>query len=129
MQFKRNEAFRLSFEPPIDVTFSVVRSNQNDQGNRELLIGKILDISPRGMKIFTDAQITDFVSGIIKANFVLDTSMIQAYGEIVWKKPFANGFQYGIQFNGQKSVEELIVSELKLRRKKEVIAAKRKIQL
>ena len=52
--------------------------------------------------------------------FMLDETMIRAIGEITWAKPYGKGYHYGLIFDNQPVVEELIVSELKLRRKKEV---------
>ena len=46
---------------------------------------------------------------------------------MIWSRPFGNGKQYGIYFNNQGPVENLIVEELKLRRKKEAAEAKNKI--
>jgi len=56
--------------------------------------------------------------------FVLDTIEVRAYGEIIWSRPFGNGKQYGVNFNNQGSVEDLIIDELKSRRRKEADEAK-----
>ncbi|UZN00121.1 hypothetical protein OL548_09840 [Lysinibacillus sp. MHQ-1] len=56
---------------------------------------------------------------------MLDTQEVRAYGEVIWSRPFGSGKQYGVYFNDQGRVEELIVDELKLRRKKEAAEAKK----
>jgi len=47
---------------------------------------------------------------------------------VIWSRPFGSGKQYGVYFNDQGRVEELIVDELKLRRKKEAAEIKKQSQ-
>lgn len=130
MQFKRNESFRLAFDPPIDVTFKILAGHQLGEGRQVPSFGKIIDVSPRGMKLFSDVKFGDSLAKYsrIEMHFVLDTQTIHAYGEVVWRKASGAGFNYGILFNVQESLEQLIISELKSRRKKEVQEAKKKSQ-
>ncbi|WP_421663935.1 hypothetical protein [Lysinibacillus telephonicus] len=60
----------------------------------------------------------------IEIQFVLDVTMIRATGEIVWSKPYANGSQFGVLFHKDENIDELIISEMKQRRKKEVLQDK-----
>ncbi|MDN4492228.1 PilZ domain-containing protein [Ureibacillus aquaedulcis] len=88
---------------------------------------QILDISPRGMKMFSEVKLGEYLNKAalqIELQFVLDVTTIQAVGEIVWRKPFGRGDQYGILFQAQKNLDELIIKEMKLRRKKEVMQSK-----
>jgi len=90
-------------------------------------MAELLDISPRGLKMYTEVDL-----GVnpppLDIHFVLDTQEVRAYGEVIWSRPFGSGKQYGVYFNDQGRVEELIVDELKLRRKKEAAEAKKQSQ-
>lgn len=126
MQFKRKEAFRLAFDPPIDITFKLLSGGKP---NGAPSFGKIIDISPRGMKLFSEVTLEEQIvkRSQVEVHFVLDTQTIHAYGEIIWRRPFGKGYHYGLHFYNQPSLEELIISELKSRRKKEVADAKKKL--
>ncbi|MGE7110260.1 PilZ domain-containing protein [Lysinibacillus sp. NPDC047702] len=121
MIFKRQEGFRFKFEEPITMTFAIYEDGRVNQ--EQTAMAELLDISPRGLKMFTEVDL-----GVnpppLDLRFVLDTREVRAYGEIIWSRPFGNGKQYGVFFNNQGAVEDLIVEELKLRRKKEAAEAK-----
>ncbi|MGG2075395.1 PilZ domain-containing protein [Lysinibacillus irui] len=122
MIFKRQEGFRFKFEEPIQITFAMYENGKVNHG--QTAMADLLDISPRGLKMFTEVDL-----GInpppLDIQFVLDTQEVRAYGDVIWSRPFGNGKQYGIQFNDQGPVEDMIVEELKLRRKKEAAEAKK----
>ncbi len=122
MIFKRQEGFRFKFEEPIQITFAIYENGKVN--HRQTAMADLLDISPRGLKMFTEVDL-----GInpppLDIHFVLDTQEVRAYGDVIWSRPFGNGKQYGIQFNDQGPVEDMIVEELKLRRKKEAAEAKK----
>ncbi|KGR76463.1 PilZ domain-containing protein [Ureibacillus sinduriensis] len=125
-QFKRQEGFRYIFNEPIEASFKLIQDGKFvDSGNR--FPCKILDISPRGVKMFSEVKLGEYLNKAtlqIEVQFVLDVTTIQAIGEVVWRKPFGRGDQYGILFQDQKEIDELIISEMKLRRKKEVMQSK-----
>lgn len=126
MNFKRQEGFRFVFNEPIDAKFKIIINGQANVGTYDC---KILDISPRGIKMFSTAQIGEYLNSTtlqIEVQFVLDVTMIYATGDIVWSKPYAGGIQYGVLFHAREDIGELIISEMKLRRKKEVMQAKLK---
>ena len=122
MIFKRKEGFRFAFGEPIDANYVVLVNGRAENLERSQTPCRIIDISPRGMKIFSKTEISGNSNQLIQVEvfFILDETMIRAVGEITWAKPYGNGFHYGLIFDNQPLVEELIVSELKLRRKKEV---------
>ena len=93
----------------------------------ETAIGGILDISPRGIKMFSSVDINagKAICPRLEIRFVIDSQPIVAYGEVMWSRPYMKGKQYGIFFNNQEPLEDLIVEELKIRRKKEVMAEKK----
>lgn len=122
MIFKRQEGFRFKFEEPIQITFAMYENGKVNHG--QTAMADLLDISPRGLKMFTEVDL-----GVnpppLDLHFVLDTREVRAYGDVIWSRPFGNGKQYGIHFTDQGPVEDLIVEELKLRRKKEAAEAKK----
>lgn len=121
MIFKRQEGFRFKFEEPVKMTFAIYENGRVNQG--QTAMADLLDISPRGLKMFTEVDL-----GVnprpLDLRFILDTREVRAYGEVIWSRPFGTGKQYGVNFNDQESVEDLIVEELKLRRRKEADEAK-----
>lgn len=125
MIFKRQEGFRFKFQEPVQITFAVYENGRVNHG--QTAMAELLDISPRGLKMYTEVDL-----GVnpppLDIHFVLDTQEVRAYGEVIWSRPFGSGKQYGVYFNDQGRVEELIVDELKLRRKKEAAEAKKQSQ-
>ncbi|MCL1695811.1 MULTISPECIES: PilZ domain-containing protein [unclassified Lysinibacillus] len=121
MIFKRQEGFRFKFEKPLNMTFAIYEDGRVNQA--ETAMADLLDISPRGLKMFTEVDL-----GVnpppLDLRFVLDTKEVRAFGEVIWSRPFGKGKQYGVNFHDQESVEDLIVEELKLRRRKEADEAK-----
>ena len=126
MLFKRSEGFRYKFEEPLQTTFTIVENGKALE--HEAAIGSILDISPRGIKMFTtvDLHAGRVICPQLEIRFILDTQILVAYGEVMWSKPYMKGKQYGIFFNNQPQLEDMIVEELKIRRKKEIQAEKRR---
>ncbi|KYG91200.1 PilZ domain-containing protein [Metasolibacillus sp. FSL K6-0083] len=127
MFFKRQESFRFSFDEPIPAKVKMLVDGQPIMKDGvEIFDASILDISPRGVKVFSEVNFNESGKQIplLEVQFVLDSSEITGVGEVVWTKVFGQGKQYGIIFQNQSSLEDLIISELKVRRKKEVIQAK-----
>ena len=130
MQFKRQEGFRFVFNEPIDASFVFI--DKDEQANEEISKishpCKILDLSPRGIKIYTNVEIGESKSKplLLEVQFVLDVTNIRAIGEVVWSKRFGQGKQLGIQIVDQPDIVDLIINEMKQRRKKEVFAKKYK---
>ena len=122
MPYKRTEGFRFAFSEPIDANFVILIDGKPENSEGKKYPCEIVDISPRGMKMFSHVEIGEHNNQLVKleVHFILDEFLIKAVGEIVWTKVFGERIQYGIIFENQSRVEELIVSELKLRRKKEV---------
>lgn len=124
MNFKRKEGFRYVFNEPLSGKFTLI-TNGRTLGH-EYYPCKILDISPRGMKLFSEAEINEYMVSTLKfeIHFILDVTNIRAVGDIVWSKPYGAGKQYGILLQDQADIDELIIEEMKRRRKKEVFQAK-----
>ena len=128
MAFKRQEGFRFSFGEPLDASFVVLLDGKTESLDRSRFNCKVLDISPRGMKILTGENLSNYAANNVQAEiyFALDTTEIKAIADVVWSKPFGSNFQYGLVFEKQPIVEELIIEELKIRRRKEINRAKSK---
>ena len=127
MQFKRSEGFRYSFPNALQASFKILingRAESADPPNFECLIH---DISAHGMKLYCTERFGDLSNKIIQLEiyFTLDEAAIIAVGDVVWEKVYANGKLYGLVFKNQPKLEELIVSELKARRRKEVLKTKK----
>lgn len=125
MLFKRTEGFRYKFEEPIQSIVTIVENGKAVES--ETAIGEILDVSPRGIKMFTtvDLYAGKAICPQLEIRFMIDTQPIIAYGEVMWNRPYMKGKLYGIFFNNQPRLEDLIVEELKIRRKKEILAEKK----
>lgn len=128
MIFKRNESFRFQFGEPLDAYFVLLLDGEPIDMERTRTACKVLDVSPSGMKIICEANLNEYNNQLVQLeiHFVLDVVDIKAIGEIVWQKPFGLRYQYGVNFPEQSGLEELIISELKARRKREVANAKKK---
>ncbi|MGN7478800.1 PilZ domain-containing protein [Solibacillus silvestris] len=122
MEFKRNEGFRFTFGVPVAAKYTVLIDGKPEDLEATKHPCEIIDISPRGMKMFSYHGIGENTNHLVQLEiqFILDEVLIKAIGEIVWKKKYGEKFQYGLIFEDQPAIEELIVSELKIRRKKEV---------
>ena len=103
--------------------FKVLLNGKSEAFNQSFYNCQILDVSPRGMKMFSEADFGGYINKMLQfeVHFILDEVSIHAVGDIVWERPYANGKQYGLIFNNQPKLEDLIVTELKARRKKEII--------
>lgn len=122
MIFKRTEGFRHVFGEPLEAEFVILINGKPIDLEQNRIACRIIDISPRGMKISTEADLNEYSSQILQLEiiFVLDQMEIRGIGEIVWTKTFGSGYHYGIVFYNQPTVEVTIVEELKMRRRKEV---------
>ena len=121
MQFKRSEGFRYSFQNPLHANYRVLL-NGVENTDQFIYNCQIHDISAHGMKLFSEVNFEEFSNKMLQLeiHFILDEVPIMAIGNIVWGKPHAKGKLYGLVFVNQPKLEELIISELKSRRREEV---------
>ena len=129
MIFKRQEGFRYAFGDPLEAEAVVLIEGKPLDVEQTRIPCEILDISPRGLKIAIGEDFNEHKNKVLQLeiSFILDSTEIKGIGEIVWSKKFGSGYHYGITFFNQSTVEELIVNELKERRRKEVLRKKIKI--
>lgn len=88
MKFKRQEGFRFKFEEPVNMTFAIYENGKVDHA--QTAMADLLDISPRGLKMFTEVDL-GFRPSPLDLRFVLDTREIRVYGEVIWSRPLAMG--------------------------------------
>ncbi|MCG7344388.1 PilZ domain-containing protein [Sporosarcina sp. ACRSL] len=120
MLYKRHEYFRHSFGIPPKATFRIVVGEDMNESNPGDCL--LLDISPGGTKIATDFNLPIEKGPVfMRLHFTLFETPIDIEGKIVWKKQSTGGFQYGIDFVENPSISNLIIDELKLRRRSEVV--------
>lgn len=128
MQFKRSEGFRYDFPNPIDANYKILVNGRVENIEQPKYDCKIYDISPHGMKMFSEETFGELSNMMLQLeiHFILDEVAITAVGNIVWEKPHVKGKLYGLVFVNQPKLEELIISELKERRRKQVLSAKKR---
>lgn len=120
MEYKRSESFRHELLTPVDIRYSCIVNQVSFTR-----IGKILDISPSGVSVLLQDELTaEEMSNDMSFSFCLHTQDITAGGVIRWKKYHNDGYRYGIELDATEQLESLIIEELKLRRKQEVLKAK-----
>ena len=121
LEYRRKESFRHVLIHEVPVTYSIKKD-----GMRAYRKGQIIDISPSGLKMFTEVDLSSNSEMYdLDLSFILFSKSINVKGDIRWKKAFGDGYYYGIDMNNVEQHQELIISELKLRRKKEVFEEKR----
>ncbi|MBA2875819.1 PilZ domain-containing protein [Thermaerobacillus caldiproteolyticus] len=113
MRFRRQEAFRYEFGQPLPCTFRLVRidgrSVESEEGRAH-----IHDISPRGMKIETWLHIQPEQQEIeIQVTFALNDIVFRFLGMLVWQKPLASHYYYGVRLMLSDVQEEMLVREIK----------------
>ncbi|TQR17624.1 PilZ domain-containing protein [Psychrobacillus soli] len=122
MHYKRKESFRYTFTEPCKATFRLIK-DANGLSEKEISkkgICEIIDISPHGVKIFTEFSIAIDKQIHVELNFTLDESPIDLIGEFVWSHRKINGYEYGINFPEDTNTEQLIINELKSLRRKSI---------
>lgn len=126
MIFKRKEGFRYAFGEPLEAGAVILIDGKPLGIERTRIPCKILDISPRGLKLMIDEDFSEYKNKVLQLeiSFILDAAEIRGIGEIIWSKKFGSGYHYGITFFNQPAVEEAIINELKIRRRKEILQVK-----
>lgn len=116
MDYKRAESFRHALKSPVEMEYSCLVEDV-----AVICTGKIIDISPSGLRIITATDITaDQVLNPIKFTFCLHSKELQLEGSVRWKKYHAEGFLSGVELETTEEIETLIIEELKARRKQEI---------
>ena len=119
MEYKRKESFRHKLINPIDLACTVKHPDRETAVRAE---GKIIDISPRGLRVGFDKKLpTDVSESTLLLSFVIHERTFELTGETVWDRPNGQGlYTYGIRLHIDDRMQESIIGDLKLRRKAEV---------
>lgn len=120
VDYKRSEPFRHLLVTPVEVQYQCTVNQV-----AFTRVGKIIDISPSGISLLVSELLkTEELQSPIGLSFCLDTKLLETAGEVRWKKYHAEGIQYEVELKENESFEQLIIEELKLRRKKEIQSQK-----
>lgn len=118
MLYKRHEYFRYEFKEPLEANFKMLLAEGTFESKPGMC--RLLDISPGGGKMYTNYEFPDVRGAVqIRLTCTLFKEPLMIDGQIVWKKKDKAGYQYGVDFNENPLMEQLIVDELKLRRQSE----------
>lgn len=122
MHYKRKESFRYTFTEPCEATFRLIKDASGLTAQEISKKGscKIIDISPHGLKIFTEFSIAIDKQLHVELHFTIDESRINLVGEFVWSHKKMHGYEYGINLPSDINTEQLIISELKSLRRKSI---------
>ena len=107
MYYRRNEAFRYTFDPSLPGNF-IAQTTPPIKGELQ-----ILDLSVKGMKV--EVPVHDYQIGdrmIIQFNLV--NQQLDVDGQIVWVKNLGRKVQAGLQLHTSEDMQNQLVSELKL---------------
>ncbi|MFS0575470.1 PilZ domain-containing protein [Sporosarcina sp. 179-K 3D1 HS] len=117
MLYKRTEYFRYTFGEPLDAEFRILKAEgQSNPGEC-----KMVDLSPGGAKLYSsyDIPIGQDEAPRLSLKFTVYNYPLEVPGTVLWKKPFNQGHMYGFEFDEDRKIGELIIGELKLRRRAE----------
>lgn len=120
MKYKRKESFRHVLERNVMAKCKITSRNE-EKIVLETELCRLVDLSPSGVRIaIPDSLPVD--EHLLKAelNFVLYAKPISVEGTIKWKKLQNDDYLYGIDLEADEALMEMIISELKLRRRQEV---------
>lgn len=122
MLYKRNEYFRYTFGEPLEATFRLVKGADESSNGEMSKKGKcfLIDISPHGVKMYSELFISIEKLSHVELEFILDESPIIRTGEFVWSRKKQAGYEYGVNFSADEESDNLIVNELKFRSRKEL---------
>lgn len=125
MKYRRKEAFRFVFNEPVKASFAILLNGVPAGLKGTQYPCEIIDISPGGMKVYSDTNVVQNSAAHLhfEVHFVLDVTELVGVGRVVWSKTSGSGKQYGIQFNGEPGLGNLITCEMKQRRRKEVLCS------
>ncbi len=129
MLYNRKEAFRHTFNNPIPATFQlIVEGEKEDEiefSNKGVC--SIVDLSPIGIRIYSKLDIPKRPGYPIHLaiEVLLTDKPLKLVGNLIWKKAYMDGHQYGIDLKTDEKIEFRIIGELKERRRLELIDAKK----
>ncbi|WPZ20006.1 PilZ domain-containing protein [Geobacillus subterraneus] len=105
MRFKRQEPFRYQLGQPLSA--ELIASD----GQHSVLIH---DISPHGMKLEAKKRLPFSREGSeVEVSFAVGGVSLTVSGRLVWERPFARIYYYGIRLHVTKQEEERLIEAIK----------------
>ncbi|MGG0655043.1 PilZ domain-containing protein [Rummeliibacillus pycnus] len=121
MKFKRKESFRHALERNVTAECKIPSIKEDNEVIVETESCRLVDLSPSGARIAMPVSLPVEDHPLnVELNFVLYAKPICVEGMIKWKRMQGDEFLYGIDLEADEVMMELIISELKLRRRQEV---------
>ena len=111
MFYKRSESFRYTFGTPSEICLQLM-DPLNDQALSPEIYCLLLDISPKGAKLFSEKELNPGEKNV-NLKFVLNHETIAADATIVWQQQYEAGWIYGADFERNSIKEMLILSEIR----------------
>lgn len=117
MRSQREESFRYTFREPKIASFQIIRIDdltvETSSGD-----GKIIDISPEGIKLYSELSIpeTDHKAIHLSIYFELNGEALNYTGVIAWK----HALHYGIDLFTDESDKSYLTKQLKIHARKAV---------
>lgn len=112
-RYKRNEAFRYEFGIPLKCTFHVyVSENGRIERQEAKYNGDLIDISPNGLKVYTEIDLLKVEMQHIEFHIELGGNSLQVMGKLAWKKVYSRGYTYGFTIIND-DIGHLIIDALK----------------
>ncbi|MBM7682798.1 hypothetical protein JOD43_002977 [Pullulanibacillus pueri] len=114
MRYKREEAFRYAFDPPLEAYFSIIEVNGQTIDVPEGP-ARLLDLSTHGLKFSSDLDIpmseNDTIS--VSVRFSINESEYKINGEVAWRKQESKRcFFYGIHLFADERLQQALTQEL-----------------
>jgi hypothetical protein len=111
--FKRKEAFRFELHMPIIGNFQIKKIDGKYANSKPGTL-KIHDISPDGMKFISDLDIPLQKEVEVEVQFKLNETAFNLNGKLVWRKPVASGYFYGVSLKNSAQLKKQLVGEMKI---------------
>ncbi|WP_162985642.1 PilZ domain-containing protein [Virgibacillus halodenitrificans] len=115
MRYRRNAPFRYAFEHPLTAHFYISKVNNGivKSSNGE---ATIIDISPDGARLNTSLHLHPSADNLIQLilTFKLNNQEFDIRTEVIWEKPKAKSYDYGVQFITDDVTKKQLTEQLKI---------------
>lgn len=114
-RYKRKETFRYTFEEPIIAYFRISKINDHTVSSSKGE-GKIINISPHGLKLNTHLEIHESIE--LTISFKLNNKLFNIKGVIIWTKKKVMSIDHGINLIIDYSTKQELIKQLKIHSRK-----------
>ncbi|MGP4075383.1 PilZ domain-containing protein [Halobacillus sp. K22] len=108
MRYRRNETLRYTFDEPLPAAFKLIKVDKKPV-NSSMGSGRVIDISPGGMKLASDVHIPTSKTVHLFVTTSIAGQDLSFTAEVIWSKPARGQYHYGLDFIGDHH-EEVIQS-------------------